>query len=193
MLEILVVMAAIAIGAVLLVLAARKGRGMGRYIKGNIDLDFALGTLAPQDVVVAAIADAVVSRSIITSIECTYSLSGYTVVDNAGPIQVGVAHFDYSDAEIEEWIELVTGWDEGNLQSREVANRRIRSIGSIPMVTSLAASPLNDGRPIKTKLNWVVNPAQGLKFWAYNQGSAALATTDPDMHVTGHANIFPRG
>ncbi len=165
---------------------------MGRYIKGNIDLDFALGTLAPQDVVVAAVADTVNERSLISSIDCTYSLSGYTVIDNAGPIQVGVAHFDYSDAEIEEWIENVTSWDEGDLPSQEIANRKIRSIGTIPMVTSLAASPLNDGKPIKTKLNWIVNQAQGIKFWAYNQGSAALATTDPDMHVTGHANIFPK-
>lgn len=192
MLEILVVMAVIAVGVILLISAAKR-RGMGGYIKGNIDLDFALGTLAAQDVVVSAVADAVVSRSIITSIDCSYSLSGYTVTDNVGPIQVGVAHFDYSDAEIEEWIELATGWDGGNLQSQEVSNRKIRSIGTIPMITSLAASPLNEGRPIKTKLNWIIEPGQGLKFWAYNQGSVAVGGTDPDMHVTGHANLFPRG
>ncbi len=165
---------------------------MGRYIKGNIDLDFALGTLAPQDVVVSAVGDTVNERSLVSSIRCTYSLSGYTVVDNVGPIMVGVAHSDYSDAEIEEWIENATSWDEGDLPAQEIANRKIRKIGSIPMVTSLAASPLNDGKPIKTKLNWIINQGQNLKFWAYNHGAAAISVTDPDMHVDGHANIFPK-
>jgi len=165
---------------------------MGRYIRGNIDLDFALGTLAPQDVVVSAIQDTVNERSLISSIRCTYTLSGYTVIDNAGPIMVGVAHSDYSDAEIEAWIENSLSWDEGDLAAQEIANRKIRKIGMIPMVTSLASSPLNDGKPIRTKLNWIVNQAQSLKFWAYNHGSAALATTDPDMHVDGHANVWPR-
>ncbi len=174
---------------------AKKGRArrkMGRYIKGNIDLDFALGTLAAQDVVVSAIQDTVNERSLISSIVCTYSMSGYTVVDNAGPIMVGVAHSDYSDAEIEAWIENALSWDEGDLAAQEVAGRKIRKIGTIPVVTTLAASPLNDGKPIKTKLNWVVNQGQSLKFWAYNHGSVALSGTDPDMHVDGHANVWPR-
>ncbi len=174
---------------------AKSGRGkrrMGRYIKGNIDLDFALGTLAPQDVVVSAIQDTVNERSLISSVVATYTLSGYTVIDNAGPIMVGVAHSDYSDAEIEAWIENSLSWDEGDLAAQEIANRKIRKIGMIPMVTSLASSPLNDGKPIKTRLNWIVNQGQSLKFWAYNHGTAALATTDPDMHVDGHANVWPR-
>ncbi len=165
---------------------------MGRYIRGNIDLDFALGTLAAQDVVVSAIQDTVNERSLISSIRCTYSLSGYTVTDNVGPIMVGVAHSDYSDAEIEAWIENALSWDEGDRAAQEVANLKIRKIGSIPMVTSLAASPLNDGKPIRTKLNWIVNQGQSLKFWAYNHGSVAVGTTDPDMHVDGHANVWPR-
>ncbi len=165
---------------------------MGRYIKGNIDLDFALGVLAPQDVVVQAVQDAVNERTLVSSIVCTYTLSGYTVVDNVGPIMVGVAHSDYVDAEIEAWIEQSTGWDEGDKIAREVAGRLIRKIGTIPMVTSLAASPLNDGKSIKTKLNWILNQGQNLKFWAYNHGSAAISGTDPDMHVDGHANLFPK-
>ncbi len=181
-----------AIAVTIALIALAKRGSMSGYLKGNIDLDFALGTLAAQDVIVQATQDTVNGRSIVTSIDCTYSLSGYTVVDNAGPIEVGVAHPDYADAEIEAWIELSTGWDAGDKISQEVSNRLIRKIGSIPMVTSLAASPLNDGRPIKTKLNWILEQGTGLKFWAYNHGSVALSVTDPDMHVQGHANIFPK-
>ncbi len=189
MLEILVIVIA------MLVMArkpTRRRRSMGRYIKGNIDLDFALGTLAAQDVVVSATQDTVNGRTLVSSIDCIYTLSGYTVVDNAGPIMVGVAHPDYADAEIEAWIENATGWDEGDKISQEIAKRLIRKIGTIPMVTSLASSPLRDGMPIKTKLNWILNQGTGLKFWAYNHGSVALSVTDPDMHVDGHANLWPR-
>ncbi len=165
---------------------------MGRYIRGNIDLDFALGTLAPQDVVVQATQDTVNGRTLVSSVVATYTLQGYTVTDNVGPLQMGVAHPDYSDAEIEEWIELVTGWDEGDLISREKANRKIRRLGTFNPPLSIAAESLNAGRPIKTRLNWILNQGTGLKFWTYNAGTVAIGTTDPDVHVSGHANLWPR-
>ena len=166
---------------------------MGRYIRGNIDLDFALGTLAAQDVVVSAVAGVVAERTLVSSIVATYAMQGYTVTDNVGPVVVGVAHSDYSDAEIEAWIEQQTGsWSEADLPAREVASRKIRRIGSFSPPLSIASTALNDGKPMKTKLNWILNVGQNLKFWAYNQGSVAIGTTDPDVHVTGHANLWPR-
>ncbi len=183
-----------AVGLVILIALAkpRRGRRFGRYIKGNIDLDFALGTLAPQDVLIGSTQDQVNGRTLVSSVVATYTLSGYTVTDNVGPIMMGIAHPDYADAEIEAWIENATGWDEGDKISQEIAKRLIRRIGMFTPQVSLGAETLNEGRPIKTKLNWILNQGTGLKFWVYNHGTVAVGTTDPDVHVDGHANLWPR-
>ncbi len=177
---------------------ARKGRSggrrrpMGRYIRGNIDLDVALGTLAAKTLTALAMQQTVTERSLISSIVCQWSLIGKTVADNQGPIMVGVAHSDYTAAEIEAWLENTTTWAEADQVGREIAGRKIRRIGVFNEDVTLATQVLNGGRPVKTKLNWILNAGQTLDVWAYNNGSAALATTDPNVVVSGHANLWPR-
>ncbi len=170
----------------------RRRRRMGRYVKGNIAENIALGTLAGNDLILSA-TDTVNERTLVSSVVATYSLAGLTPTENAGPILIGVAHSDYSDAEVEAWVELQTGWDEGDLGSREIQNRFIRRIGLFdePATANLGVS-LNEGKAIKTKLNWILLQGQGLNFFCYNTGGAALATTDPNVHVQGHANLWPR-
>lgn len=165
---------------------------MGRYVRGNIAENIALGTLAANTLLLGA-TDTVNERSRISSIVCTYSLAGMTPTENAGPILIGVAHSDYTLAEVEAWVELQSGWDEGNLASREISARYIRRIGQFDVPPAANQSvALNEGRQIKTKLNWVLLQAQGLNFFCYNTGTAAVATTDPNVHVQGHANLWPR-
>ena len=190
MLEILVVMAVVTLWVVA---AAKRRRKMGRYLRGNIDLNYALGTLAGSDVLVQAVQDTVEERSYVSSVKCTYALNSFTVGDGIGPLIQGVAHSDYSDAEIEEWIELTTGWAEGDLVSREIATRKIRRIGTFPrQADNIGTMALNGGRMITTKLGWILTTGQNVKFWTYNTGANPLATTDPDVSVAGHANLWPR-
>jgi len=171
----------------------RKKRPMGRYIRGNIDADTALGTLAAQTGIRTALAAVVTERTLVSSIVCTYGLQGFTVTDNVGPVVCGVSHSDYSLVEIEQWIEQTTGaWAEADLVAQEISKRKIRRIGTFAPPLSLATVSLNDGKPIKTKLNWILNSGQTLAFWVYNQGSVAIGGTDPDFHATGHANLWPR-
>ncbi len=167
---------------------------MGRYLRGNIDVNQSLGTLAGSTGILGAISDVVEEKALISSIVCTYALEGMTQGDNIGPISVGVAHSDYILSEIEAWIEQVTGWAEGDLQAREVANRLIRKIGTWPAdpAGDLGAAVLNDGKSIKTKLNWVLTTGQNVTFFFYNEGGSPLATTNPNAHVVGHANLWPR-
>ncbi len=166
---------------------------MSGYVKGNIDLNFNLGSLAGADVLAQATQDAVSERSRITSIDCSYAISNQTPTADAGPLIMGVSHSDYSDAEIEEWIELQTGWDVADLVSREISSRLIRRIGTFPGVeVATEDAVLNNGRPVKTRLNWPLESGQNLKFWVYNTGTAALATTTPDCSVAGHANLFTK-
>ncbi len=168
---------------------------MGRYIKGNIDMNVELGTLAGNTGLTTQAPDTVTERALISSVVNSYILSGFTLLDNVGPVMVGVAHGDYTLAEIEEWIELQTGWAEADKVSQERARRKIRRIGVIEMVgglTGVSRGTLNEGRPVKTKLNWILNSGQSVQFWAYNMGSAAFGSTDPNLHIQGHANLWPK-
>lgn len=162
------------------------------YIKGNIDIDLDLGTLAAKTGLLAP-TNTVLEKRRVSSIKCMYTMSGRTISDNVGPAMVLVAHSDYTLSEIEAWIEQTSSWDEGNLVGQEISNRRIRKIGTFPgSRNNTEASPLNDGKPIRTKLNWVLTTGQGLNFVAYNLGTAPYATTDPNMNVQGQANLFPQ-
>ncbi len=176
-------------------LAKRRStrRKMGQYIKGNIDLDVSLGTLASRTGIVTSTSDVVNETTLVSSVQATYSLSGATSGDNIGPCQVGIAHPDYSLAEIEAWIEQTSSWNVADLVAQETSNRKIRRVGTLGVPAAVGeTSVLNDGKPIKTKLNWLIYTAQGLGFWIYNDGGAAFATTDPNFHVEGHANLWPR-
>ncbi len=166
---------------------------MGRYIRGAIDEDMALGTLAAKTLVIQTFADSVTERTLVTSVMLQWSMIGKTISDNQGPIMVGVSHSDYTAAEVEAWIERQNSWKEADLVAREISGRKIRRVGVFPEGgASLSTQVLNDGRPVKTRLNWILNAGQSLDFWAYNNGSAALATTDPNVVVSGHANLFPK-
>ncbi len=190
MLEILVIMAAVVI---MMARKPRRRRAMGRYIRGSVDEDMALGTLAAKTLVIQAFGDVVTERTLVTSLVAQWSLIGKTVADNQGPIMVGVSHGDYTAAEVEVWIERQNSWKEADLVAREISGRKIRRIGVFTQQgIDLGAMTLNGGRPVKTKLNWILNAGVTIDFWAYNNGSAALATTDPNVVVSGHVNLFPK-
>ncbi len=166
---------------------------MGRYVRGNIDIDMALGTLAAKTALLGA-SDTVIERTLISSVVATYSISDMTPLANQGPIEVGVAHSDYSLAEIEAYLELDTSWSETDLTDREIQSRKIRRIGVFDSAQggALGAYTIRDGKAVKTKLNWIVTGGQGVNFWVYNLGGAALTTTSPNVNIRGHANLWPR-
>ncbi len=176
---------------------ARKGRAprrrsMGRYVRGNIDSDLGLATLAAKTGVLTP-SDTVIDRTLISSVVATYSLSNWSVIADVGPIEMVVAHSDYTLAEIEAWLELPTSWKETDMLDREILSRKIRRIGVFDTpVTTGGAYTLNDGKALKTKLNWIVTNGQGLNWMAYNRGTAAVATTNPNVNISGHANLWPR-
>ncbi len=167
---------------------------MGRYQRGNINVDIAGGTLAAVTAILGSTVDQVSDRMLLSSVVATYSFAGFTGGDNIGPVEVGIAHHDYTLTEVEQYLEAANSWDEGNLTTREVMGRKIRRVGVFPVQAASAgeAAVLNDGKQIKTKLNWILTEGQGLNFWIYNQGSAAFASTDPNAHIFGHANLWAR-
>ncbi len=180
--------------AVLLGLAKRKGRRgrkFRKYLRGNIDLDFLLGTLAAETLVFSVVPDVLVEKAWCSSVKASYSMQNMTPGGNVGPITIGVAHSDYTSAEIESWLENLGSWDQGGQLEQEIARRKCRVIGTFENLPLGETARLNDGRKFTTKCGWQLITGQTLRFWAYNEGSSALATTDPTVHVSGYANLWP--
>ncbi len=152
----------------------------------------ALGILGPRDGIILKVNDVLVEKAWLSSVVLRWSLTEFTQNVGDGPIMVGVAHSDYTLAEIEAYLESTGSWDEGSLVDQEVAKRRIRRVG----VFDAPASPsdtevMNDNKPIRTKCGWQLYTGDTVTVWAYNLGTSALATTDPFVLADGHANLWP--
>ncbi len=169
----------------------RRGR-FQKYLRGAIDLNLALTTLGAQVLVSDPVGDTVNEKTWLSSVRGTWTLSEFTQASGRGPFKVGVAHSDYTDAEIEQWIENLGSWDEGDLVNQEIARRKIRMVGQFTGLALPDQEVLADGRPITTKCGWMLLQGQTVKVWAYNDGSAAVATTVPRMRMIGHANLWPK-
>ena len=171
---------------------ARK-RGFRRYIRGNINENMALDTLAGLALLAGSFDETVNERSLVSSVVVAVGVTGQTSTDeNDGPIMVGVSHSDYSGAEIEAYIENLGSWNEGDLVNQETSRRKIRKIGVIEWPVATDESHfLFDGAKRKFKLNWILNQGQGLSMWAYNMGTSGLVTGS-EVFIEGHANLWPR-
>ncbi len=166
---------------------------MRGYLKGRIDEILTLSALAAKTAAITDFDETVNERTLVSTIVAAWSMDDFTEAADSGPIEVGVAHNDYTGAEIEEFLENAGSWNEGDKVSKEQADRLIRSIGVFESAQqALGQAVLNDGKPIKTKLNWILNQGDTLRLWAYNRGTAAVATTIPNVHASGHANLWSR-
>lgn len=168
-----------------------KGKSMKGYVKGNLDEGLVLSTLGAQTLVSIVFDEVMREKGRISSIDTTWGLSDWTAGADDGPIVVGVAHGDYTDAEIEEVIENTGSWDIGDKIAQEVGKRLVRIVGAFGSDTAgvFKQIVLNDGKKIKTKLNWQVATGNTLKVFAYNSGTSALAD-GAIVRLNGHANIF---
>ncbi len=171
---------------------ARKKGTMTGYMKGNVDETMQLGTLAPTTLISANFDEVTTEKQLISSLVATWALDG--MVAGQGPILFGVAHSDYTSAEIEAVIEATGTWNRGNKTQQEIAKRLVRVIGTFVGLQGTGTNDVkfNEGRPVKTKLNWTLITGATLKLWAYNISASALSTADPNVRVNGHANLWSR-
>ncbi len=177
-------------------MARKKGKGRSRrfrkYLKGQIDHVLSLSGLGTKDVTSTNVGDVLVEQAWLSSVKLIWEVDGGTATVDDGPVMVGVAHSDYTSAEIEEWIENLASWDSGDMIGQEVGRRRIRRAGIIHIGEATTTQVvLNDGKPIRTKCGWQLNTGQTVKVWAYNVGASAFGVTDPILHAEGHANLWP--
>ncbi len=187
--------AAILLALMASLMMARKGRGRRRaYLRGKIDHNQLMGTLAGVTAITANLSSnqTLVQRAWLSSIVCTYAIQNYTPGGTVGPLIVGVCHSDYVATEVDSWMESNSSWDTGDMIAREIGQRKMRVIGVFrtPTATNLSTH-LNDGKPIRTKCGWQLEIGQTVKFFFYNDGTTAFATTDPRASCNGYANLWP--
>ncbi len=167
MLEILVIL------AILVGMAKRKGKYRKRLFAPRVSAAKLLATLADVTLISGDLsASGVNDRWFVMSAKLTWAIRNLTAGE--GPIHVGLAHGRYTDAQVEEWIEATTSWDVTNVTAQEHSRRMCRHVGTFNGL--FTEEVLNDGRPIKTPLRWMLSEGENIKFWAYNASGAALTT-----------------
>ncbi len=172
---------------------AGKRRKYRKYLRGNVDETISLATLAARTLTSDIFDEVVFDRTFVSSIEARWSLDDFTPGSDIGPIMVGLAHSDYSQAEIEAFIENTGSWNEGNKISQEIARRKVKIVGIFgPAASANDVSRLKDGVSVRTVLKWILLEGQSIDLWAYNLGSNPVATTIPNVHCQGHVNLWPQ-
>ncbi len=169
----------------------RRRRKFRRYLKGQINHSQGLSTLGPLALISSDGAPNLIEKAWLSSVKATWSIADWTPNVDDGPIMIGLCHSDYVAAEIEAWIENLASWDSSDTIGQEISKRMIRRVGVFrtPTGTGLA-TVLNDGRPITTKCNWMLQTGETIKVWYYNMGASAL-TTGSTVFTEGHANLWP--
>ncbi len=114
----------------------------------------------------------------IVSVKMTWQISALTA--DEGPLTVGYAHPDYSVTEIKECLEAQAAIDLGNKVAQEKANRLVRIVGTIDSEDER----LNDGLPVKTKLNWSLPAGMTPNVFVFNEQTGAL-TSGSSLKLSG--------
>ncbi len=141
----------------------------------------ALGTLASVTAIAGPVYGNADGAYRIMSLSGTWSTENHTAGE--GPIVVGFAHGDYTVTEIKEFIESGASISIGNKIANEQANRLIRRVGTFSGL--LTEETLNDGKVIKTRLNWAIPIGTNLNMFAYFDGSDANLTTGTFVRFNG--------
>ncbi len=133
-------------------------------------------------------ADAVVKVSALTNFTSDFFAvavdMNFTARDGTvgeGPIQVGVAHGDYTVAEIQEQLQAELN-DPGNKILAEQSRRLVRKAGMFPMIA--ADEVMNNGRKFRIKLRFRISNGHTLAVWARNRSGAQL-TNGPFVQFDG--------
>ncbi len=105
-------------------MAFKKGI-KGVWLRPRLSQEIVLSTLAADTLISeSGGGTAVTNRVKVTSIDVTIGMHNHT--PGEGPLIVGVAHSDYTDAEIEEWVEALNAWNEEDKIAMEQSRRLCR-------------------------------------------------------------------
>ncbi len=161
------------IGLMGLLMANRgRGRGRRRYTLRAVNVTPALAVtnLGAGIVVTTGLTGTSDAQYRLVTAQLTWLIDGMTAGE--GPVTVGFAHNDYSVTEIKEALESASSISPGDKVAQERNNRLVRKVG----VLSAESPELNDGQPIKTRLNWAMQIGSAVNLFVYNDSGVQLTT-----------------
>ncbi len=163
-------------------------KNKGRLYRPSITDELAAGAAGAGVVVAAASSGAQVgTREYLIGIKAVHSFDGFT--SGEGPVQFGVAHLDYTAAEIEEALEANASWDLGNKVAQEQSRRQVRTIG---VFKPGDGEGFNDGKPVWTRCGWYLEDGdQAIGLWMRNLDLLAPLTTGGIYHLDGNGVLRP--
>ncbi len=155
---------------------ARKGKRSFNLRRVRLQSFLAAGALVSGDVISGAATAATTGSMRVMSIKASWNLSDKGASDDDG-YQFGVAHSDYTAAEIEECLESQASIDLGDKVAQEQSNRLVRVIGTMSGAAGAGGGlQFNDGKTISTKLNWFLSIGDTLNMWIRNGSGATWVT-----------------
>ncbi len=149
--------------------APRKRRFNLRRVRFSTEL--ALATLGSDTALTVSLTGAGDHAYRAVVIKGSWNQTGLTAGE--GPVTVGYAHSDYTVAEIKECLEAFAAISQGDKIAQEKAGRIVRTVGTF---RSEANNALNDGKPISTRLNWLMAIGDSINMFCFNEEQGALST-----------------
>ncbi len=162
----------------LAVTMARHGRRRN-FFAYPIEDQLSLSTLANGIVLAGNLTTFGVTEAYCISADVQYTLDGLT--PNEGPIDVGLSTSDLTVTEIVEQL-TAQPTSKSDIIAMERSRRPVRKAGSF--AGQSANESLNDGKPIRTRLKFMLAEGKELVLWARNRSGGTL-TTGATVTVTG--------
>ncbi len=141
-----------------------------------------LGAVAALDVTSFGLTATTLNPIRLISLNASFSLADVTDIDDGHTF--GLAHGDYTNAEIEECLEAATSIDPGDKIANERANRLVRFIGTFKKDAGGLSGSYNDGKRTKIRLNWPMPIGKLIVMWVRN-ASGTVWTTGSTLTVDG--------
>ncbi len=148
---------------------SKRRRGGVKAIR--VDATTTLGALASGVFITGILIPTVEQEHFAISMDISVTMGDHTVAQ--GPLAVGVAHGDYTVAEISEWFNS-TGVMAGDQIALERSRRKIRDICALD--GEATTEKAFDGSVKRIPLRFKVEDGESVNIWAMNQDDDPLTT-----------------
>ncbi len=101
-----------------------------------------------------------------------FAISVTGLAAGEGPLLVGCAHGDYTDAEIEEAVEATTSISRGDLLVLEKSRRKVRTWGTL----TADLDTIGGGEVKRCYMGMSITTGEDIRLWVYNLSAGQLTT-----------------